>query len=73
MNINMDGKRVKTIIFPGDIELTRTIEKTLTLSATCHGDRDEFWIIECIEGVETARHNCRLIESILWEDLFCNN
>ena len=42
----------------------------LELSATYHGDRDEFWIIELhdIGGgfKEVARHNPRHLESIKW-------
>ena len=67
MNNDMDGKRVRTVIFPGEAEVTRTKERTLTFSATHHGDRDEFWIIERVTGTEYARHNCRLIETIIWE------
>lgn len=41
----------------------------LYLSATHHGDRDEFWIIEepCGGGKEIARYNMRFVEDIKWD------
>ncbi len=72
MNLDMDGKAIGAIFFPGDngsiMRATGTL--TLTMSATYHGDRDEFWVVqsETIDGVvrEVARHNARHIETIQW-------
>jgi hypothetical protein len=33
-----------------------------------HGEYDLDWVIEKHDGVEVSRHNCKLIESINWED-----
>ncbi len=30
------------------------------------GDRAEVWIVEQCRGVEVARHNARMIETIVW-------
>jgi len=42
----------------------------LEMSATYHGDHDEFWIVEYKvengELKEIARHNPRYVETILW-------
>jgi len=38
----------------------------LTLSATHHGDHDQFWIVLVKEGVEVARYNPRGVEHIRW-------
>lgn len=40
----------------------------LYLSATYHGDRDEFWIVQEKHGTEVARHNPRFIKTIQWAD-----
>jgi hypothetical protein len=39
---------------------------TLRLRAEYMGDRTETWIVAEHNGVETARHNCRHVESIVW-------
>jgi hypothetical protein len=38
----------------------------LYLSANCHGDRDEFWIVETKSGMETRRWNTKAVSYIEW-------
>lgn len=70
MNTDMNGKKIKTICWiteEGDQVLNTGGKKTLIFSATYHGDKDEFWVVELDDGKEVARHNCRMITSIIWE------
>lgn len=39
---------------------------TLSLVTFFYGDHDEDWIIQKENGVETARHNSRHVESIIF-------
>jgi hypothetical protein len=73
MNTNMNGKEIKQIWWPDtESEQGRNVlsdgERTLHLSASYHGDHDEFWIVECYQGNEVSRHNPRYVESIIWHD-----
>jgi len=74
MNISMHGKKIKRVDWPDSgEELGRHLPAgdqhgELTLSATYHGDRDEFWIVRTKDGKEVARHNARYAESIVWAD-----
>ncbi len=38
----------------------------LHLSATYHGDHDEFWIVQTKDGEEVSRHNPKFAETIRW-------
>lgn len=38
----------------------------IELSATHHGDHDEFWIVTKREGLETSRINPRQATEIVW-------
>lgn len=76
MNVEMHGKAIADIHFieeysgnPGMWFTGRDhagVEHTVSLSATFHGDRDEFWVVLCKEGVEIARRNCKSIAQINW-------
>ena len=69
MNTEMNGKQVAEIWWVnehGDSRVKAEGQKTLALSATYHGDHDEFWVIEYDDMQEVARHNCRQIASIKW-------
>lgn len=75
MNIEMNGKQIDAIYWPDSgNDLGRHLQSnesiSLELSATYHGDRDEFWVVEYhdIEGelIEMARHNPRHLEGIKW-------
>ena len=66
MNIGMNGQKILQVTFPNG-ELIRTgTDCDLWLSATYHGDRDEFWVIVEKGSQEISRHNCKYIESIDW-------
>ena len=67
MNKDMNGKKASIINFSNGDSLVATVGTQLILSATYHGDRDEFWITVIQAGKEVARHNCRHIESITWD------
>lgn len=71
MNTDMHGKRIFAVYWPvNPLEHRCLVSGTecgnLYLSATYHGDHDEFWIIQEKGGKEVARHNPRFIESIQW-------
>jgi hypothetical protein len=69
MNTEMNGKQISKIWWIndyGDSCIEAKGQKTLMLSATYHGDRDEFWVIEYDDMQEVARHNCRDIATITW-------
>lgn len=74
MNTKMHGKKIERIIFsPESSYQIMTLESgsghQLSLSATYHGDHDQFWVVETLEpeGKEIARYNPRLIETIIWD------
>ena len=69
MNIEMNGKQVKKIWWNGangDESMIAEGQRTLMLSATYHGDRDEFWVVQFEDMREVARHNCKSISTIEW-------
>lgn len=68
MNIDMNGKKVHSVVFSNGDTIRDQIGNELALSATHHGDHDEFWIVVTNKGKEIARHNLRYIESIEWAD-----
>lgn len=72
MDTKMHGKKIKKIVFDGAssyqiMEIWSDEERQLALSATHHGDHDEFWVTETIGGRETRRFTTRLIETIEWQ------
>lgn len=64
MNIQMHGKKIRKVFLPDQTELNGD----MWLSATYHGDRDEFWIVSETDGVEIQRTNARHVETIIWAD-----
>ena len=66
MNIEMDGKKVKSIYLDGDEYMFAEGKRTMTLSASTHGDRDDFWVLVYEDMIEVSRHNCKYISSIEW-------
>lgn len=66
-----DGREVDSITW-ADTEtdkgqqLTRTPVQKLVLHAEYMGDRTEVWVGCYRDGKEVARHNARMIESIVW-------
>lgn len=66
MNTTMNGKQIERIFLSNDQRITTGGQRTLMLSATHHGDRDEFWVVQYEDMVEVARHNCKYIVTIEW-------
>jgi hypothetical protein len=75
MNTNdMHKREIAGIYWPDGAEqganLTKSDKIHLEMSATHHGDHDEFWIVEYAkenDGLrEVARHNPRYVETIVW-------
>lgn len=72
MNKSMNGKAIEAIYWTtstwsGNPErVTAKDGKTLHLSATYHGDHEQFWVIECDNGQEVARHNAKTVDTIRW-------
>jgi len=73
MNVNMHGKSINYIDLnpvwtqsgnPERIEAGNGI--TLSLSATYHGDHDEFWVVELKGDREVRRFSTRGIQHIRW-------
>lgn len=78
MNLNMNDKKIKVAYWPDrdnekDVQVKSEEEKILLkMSATHHGDHDEFWIVELQKNkkgdwYEYARYNPRYVDVILWE------
>jgi hypothetical protein len=76
MNTRMHGKPVAAIYFAGGVgneygnpEVIRSDSKrTMHLSATHHGDHDQFWIVECDGDKEVRRHRASHVDSITWAE-----
>lgn len=75
MNTSMHGMKIRSVFWPDtESEQGRCLEANedllIELSATYHGDHNEFWIVvlEKIGGEfrEVARHNPKFIESLVW-------
>ncbi len=70
----MEAKKIKAIYWPdteteqGRCLVTGPECGELTLANFYHGDHDENWIIQTLNGVEVARHNPRYVETIQWAD-----
>ena len=67
----MNGRNIEMVQWPDtESEQGRCMMRGegigLHLSATYHGDHDEFWIVQTNAGVEQSRHNTRYVESIIW-------
>lgn len=72
----MHEKRIKQVIFPVSADgsfaqpLAHSDTVLLFMSATHHGDHDEFWIVEYHligeEFKEVKRHNIKYVESWEW-------
>jgi len=69
MNTKMHGRAISSIKLASGpfIHINDGSLRTLQLSATYHGDRDEFWVLHLeSDGAESARYNARCLESIHW-------
>lgn len=73
MDRSMNGKKIDVVYLPDtNDEYGRQLVaghpgcESLHLSATYHGDHEEFWIVQIDKGVEVARHNPRYVETIAW-------
>ena len=68
MDIKMHGKNISQVFWNEGKESLDAERDGLSLflSATFHGDHDEFWIVEMRDGVEIARHNPRYVDQIIW-------
>jgi hypothetical protein len=72
MNTEMHGKKITAVYWPDTNDETGRCLVSgaecgdLHLSATYHGDHDEFWIVQTKNGEEVARHNPKFAETIQW-------
>lgn len=73
MTLEDHGKKIKEVWFPGEgnaynerIQSKDGIE--LQLSATNHGDRDEFWVSVKEGGLETRVVNLRQATEVVWQE-----
>lgn len=67
MNTSMNGKKISTIGLTGSNGELQHFAGDFELSASHHGDHDEFWVVVRHEGSEVARYNVRHIGHIVWE------
>jgi len=72
VNTEMHGRKIAAVFWP-DTETRKGCClmvghgcDDMHLSATYHGDHDEFWIVQTKDGVEVSRHNTRYVETIEW-------
>ena len=76
MNTKMDGKEILHICLSDGRDHTAspfvTADKAIRmkLSATYHGDHDEFWVVvyQRAGGDEIQRYNCKNVASITWAE-----
>lgn len=66
------GKEIAEFFLPGDGHALNTNVKAggpveLRLSATFHGDHDEFWIVLLVNGDERERYNTKFVSKITWK------
>lgn len=78
MDTSMNGKEILAIEFMEGHDRPKTViqacsteKRRLYLSASYHGDHDEFWVVEeTLDGDgnmrEVSRYNPRAIEAIHW-------
>ncbi|MCP5014288.1 MAG: hypothetical protein GY938_03285 [Ketobacter sp.] len=63
----MNGKLIRNIYWPNGEKVEASDNIGLHMSATYHGDRDEFWIVQTDnKGREHVRYNPRCVESFAW-------
>jgi len=60
------GMKVKAIYFPKGDRIFASEQETLETYSEHHGEYDLDWVIALRDGKETARHNIKFIESIVW-------
>lgn len=69
----MNGKKIYQVWWPDTgndnvLSIKTGRNRILELSATHHGDHDEFWIVvKNADGKEIERHNTRYVETIVWD------
>lgn len=66
-----NGRKVARIDFPQVSDtscpyVASDDERTLVCHVEYMGDRTEVWVAHMKDGVETARYNVRLAETIVW-------
>lgn len=68
MDNSMHGKKIKEIWYSDSENAFNECVRNLELSATYHGDRDEFWAVKKNEqGIEIERYNLKFVSSIMWD------
>lgn len=67
MNTLMHGRAIKKIFFLDDEILEEKDDLRLELSATYHGDHDEFWVVAKRGTDEVERWNCKSLAGIVWK------
>ena len=69
MNTKMHGAKLKNVYWPNGELVIADDSTRLHLSATYHGDHDEFWIVQTNKhDMEVARYNIRYVESFAWDE-----
>lgn len=71
MTTEYHGKKINEIWLAGDgnpfdTKLSSDETRQLELSATHHGEYDQFWVVVKKDGLETERYNVKQLTSIAW-------
>lgn len=73
MNTKMHGKEIEALYFTGEQTEDGNPKAIyardgvrLHLSATHHGEYDQFWVVASKGDRELGRYNCRCIAEIVW-------
>lgn len=73
MNGKMHGKLIAHIDLHCDCNgnpncIITPRDGVLSLSATYHGDHEQFWVVQTKDGKEVARYQARALDRIVWAD-----
>lgn len=72
MNTSMNGKEIARFEYtaadgnPYEKYVGMRGITKIHLSATYHGDRDEFWVVVEKDAQEIERHSCKNVSAIFW-------
>jgi hypothetical protein len=62
------GREIQTVYFPNGETASTSNRRKLRIQRDCG---DSIWIIDELDGIETARHNVAFIASIVWKETLC--
>ena len=70
MHIDLHGKRIKEVRIKtedGEFNINNDGNQVIEMSATYHGDHEQYWVVYRMGNREISRFNCRLeVARITW-------